>query len=82
MDKFDQSRSRGFAFVKCATQADADKIIADFSEKEFMGRPLRVNMAGQGKNWGFLVEVHRRTKALGRLSCTSDHWLGRRATRI
>ena len=52
MDKFDQSRSRGFAFVKCATQADADKIIADFSEKEFMGRPLRVNMAGQGKNMG------------------------------
>jgi len=43
-DKF-TGRSRGFAFVEMATQAEADKAVAEFNGKEFGGRVLTVNEA-------------------------------------
>ena len=47
MDKFDNRRSRGFAFAKVATQEEADKLIAKYNEFELGGRTIRVNIAGQ-----------------------------------
>ena len=47
MQKFDPSKSRGFAFVKLHTQEEADKLIAKYNETEFQGRTIRVNIAGQ-----------------------------------
>jgi cold-inducible RNA-binding protein len=38
-------RSRGFAFVEMATQAEADKAVQMFHEKDFQGRTLTVNEA-------------------------------------
>lgn len=38
-------RSRGFAFVEMASQADAEKAIEMFHQKDFQGRPLTVNEA-------------------------------------
>lgn len=38
-------RARGFAFVEMATDADAQKAIADLHEKSFGGRTLTVNEA-------------------------------------
>lgn len=38
-------RSRGFAFVEMASQADADKAVQMFHQKEFQGRTLTVNEA-------------------------------------
>jgi cold-inducible RNA-binding protein len=38
-------RSRGFAFVEMATQAEADKAVQMFHQKDFQGRTLTVNEA-------------------------------------
>ena len=38
-------RARGFAFVEMATDADAQKAIADLHDKSFGGRTLTVNEA-------------------------------------
>jgi cold-inducible RNA-binding protein len=38
-------RSRGFAFVEMATQAEATKAVEMFHQKEFQGRSLTVNEA-------------------------------------
>ena len=43
-DKF-TGKSRGFAFVTMATEADAQKAIADLNVKTVEGRPLTVNEA-------------------------------------
>lgn len=43
-DKF-SGRSKGFGFVTYVNDADADKAIAEMSEKEVEGRPLKVNEA-------------------------------------
>lgn len=44
MDKM-TGKSRGFAFVEFASEADANKAIEQFHNKEFQGRPLTVNIA-------------------------------------
>jgi RNA recognition motif-containing protein len=41
----DTGRSKGFAFVEMATQAEAEKAISMFNSYEMEGRPLKVNMA-------------------------------------
>lgn len=53
-------RARGFAFVEMATEADAEKAIAELNEREFGGRTLTVNearprpeRAGGGRAGGF-----------------------------
>lgn len=51
-------RSRGFAFVEMANAADAEKAIAALDNRDFGGRPLRVNEArertpGGGGGGGF-----------------------------
>ncbi|MCL5096804.1 MAG: RNA-binding protein [Candidatus Omnitrophica bacterium] len=38
-------RSRGFGFVEMSTDAEAEKAIASFHQKDFQGRPLTVNVA-------------------------------------
>lgn len=38
-------RSRGFAFVEYASASEASKAIEMFDKKEFLGRPLTVNIA-------------------------------------
>ena len=38
-------RSRGFAFVEMASQAEAEAAIAQFHGKDFQGRALTVNVA-------------------------------------
>ena len=38
-------RSRGFAFIEMASEADTAKAISMYSGKEFKGRPLTVNEA-------------------------------------
>ena len=38
-------RSRGFAFVEMSSQAEADKAVSMFHQKEFQGRTLTVNEA-------------------------------------
>ena len=43
-------RSRGFAFVEMATQAAADKAIAELDGKDFEGRPLRVSIAEERRS--------------------------------
>ncbi len=43
-DKF-SGRSKGFGFVTFVNDADADKAIAEMSEKEVDGRALKVNEA-------------------------------------
>ena len=43
-DKF-TGKSRGFAFVTMANEADAQKAITDFNGKTVEGRPLTVNEA-------------------------------------
>lgn len=43
-DKF-TGKSRGFAFVTMATDADAQNAISQFNGKSFDGRPLTVNEA-------------------------------------
>jgi RNA recognition motif-containing protein len=45
LDKFDNRKSKGFGFVTFVNDADADKAIAELSEKEIEGRPLTVNEA-------------------------------------
>ncbi|MDZ8118881.1 RNA recognition motif domain-containing protein [Pontiella agarivorans] len=44
LDKF-TSRSRGFAFVEMATVEEANAAVALYNNKDFQGRPLRVNIA-------------------------------------
>ncbi|MGQ9661798.1 MAG: RNA recognition motif domain-containing protein [Kiritimatiellia bacterium] len=44
-------KSRGFAFVEMATQAEADKAIAAFNGKELDGRRLTVNEARPRTNF-------------------------------
>lgn len=44
MDKF-TGKSRGFAFVEFANEADAQKAVESFHGKEFQGRALTVNVA-------------------------------------
>lgn len=39
------NRSRGFAFVEMASEAEASRAIQMFNGKEFQGRALRVNEA-------------------------------------
>lgn len=41
----DTGRSKGFAFVEMANQAEAEKAISMFNSYELDGRPLKVNMA-------------------------------------
>jgi RNA recognition motif-containing protein len=41
----DTGRARGFAFVEMATEADAEKAIAQFNDQPFGGRRLAVNEA-------------------------------------
>jgi cold-inducible RNA-binding protein len=43
-DKY-TGKSRGFAFVEMASDADAQKAIAELSGKDMDGRPLTVNIA-------------------------------------
>ena len=43
-DRF-SGRSKGFGFVTFVNDADADKTIAEMSEKDIEGRPLKVNEA-------------------------------------
>ncbi|MCI0744752.1 MAG: RNA-binding protein [Verrucomicrobia subdivision 3 bacterium] len=43
-DKF-TGKSRGFGFVEMSSQAEAEKAIAEFHQKEFQGRALTVNEA-------------------------------------
>ena len=38
-------RSRGFAFVEMSSQAEADKAVEMFHQKDFQGRALTVNEA-------------------------------------
>ena len=38
-------RSRGFGFVEMGSDAEAEKAIATFHQKDFQGRPLTVNVA-------------------------------------
>ena len=55
-------RSRGFAFVEMGSQAEADKAVEMFHQKDFQGRALTVNEArpreerggggGGGGGWG------------------------------
>lgn len=44
MDKF-TNRSRGFGFVEMATAEEAQAAIEGLNEKDFMGRPINVNVA-------------------------------------
>src|SRR5437867_11320508 len=44
VDKF-TGKSRGFAFIEFANQADANKAVEMFHNKEFQGRALTVNIA-------------------------------------
>jgi RNA recognition motif-containing protein len=46
MDR-DTGRSRGFAFVSMATDADAQRAIQEMNGQMLAGRPLRVNEAEQ-----------------------------------
>jgi RNA recognition motif-containing protein len=41
----DTGRSKGFAFVEMATQAEAEKAISMYNSYEMEGRPLKVNRA-------------------------------------
>ncbi|HET6345163.1 MAG TPA: RNA-binding protein [Myxococcota bacterium] len=41
----DTGRSRGFAFVEMATDAEAEAVISSFDGAEFAGRALTVNVA-------------------------------------
>ena len=53
-------RARGFGFVQMATDAEAEKAIAEFHEYQLQGRPLVVNeakpkpefAAGAGRGFG------------------------------
>ena len=44
MDR-DTGRPKGFAFVTMGTQAEAEKAISMFNEKDFENRQLKVNLA-------------------------------------
>lgn len=47
MDKFDNTRSRGFGFAEFANDEDAKKVIKELDGKEFMGRNLAINEANE-----------------------------------
>ncbi len=44
MDR-ETGRPRGFGFVEMAQAEDAQRAIENLDQKEFMGRPLKVNLA-------------------------------------
>lgn len=44
IDKF-TNRSRGFGFVEMGTAEEAQAAIEGLNEKDFMGRPINVNVA-------------------------------------
>lgn len=44
MDR-DSGKSRGFAFVEMASQADVDNAISELDNSDFYGRPIRVSQA-------------------------------------
>lgn len=44
MDKF-TNKSRGFGFVEMGTAEEAQAAIAALNDKDFMGRPISVNVA-------------------------------------
>lgn len=41
----DTGRAKGFAFVEMKNQQEASAAIENLNEKDFKGRPLRVNLA-------------------------------------
>ena len=41
----DTGRSRGFAFVECSTQAEAEKAVSLFNDTPLENRNLKVNLA-------------------------------------
>lgn len=45
MQDRETGRSRGFGFVEMASQAEADKVVEMFHQKEYNGRMLTVNEA-------------------------------------
>ena len=49
----DTGRPRGFAFVKMATDAEAQAAITDLNGKEFGGRAITVNEARPRREPGF-----------------------------
>jgi len=51
MDR-DTGRSRGFAFVEMASDADAQAVMEELDGKDVDGRPLRVNEARERKGGG------------------------------
>ncbi len=51
MDR-DTGRSRGFAFVEMASEADAQSVMAELDGKDIDGRPLRVSEARDRKGGG------------------------------
>jgi len=44
LDKF-TGKSKGFGFVEMSSSEEAEKAIAEFDGTEFLGRPLKVNIA-------------------------------------
>jgi len=48
----DTGRSRGFGFVRYATDEDADKAIANMNDSEFDGRRIRVDKATDRRGGG------------------------------
>ena len=48
----DTGRSRGFGFVTCSSDEEADAAIEQFNGEEFMGRKLMVNEARQREGRG------------------------------
>src|SRR3989338_5146018 len=70
MDRY-TGRSKGFGFVTFANEADAEKAIAEMSNKEIEGRKIMVNIAkpreersnqrgGGGGGGGFRKDYNRR----------------------
>ncbi|MSU20126.1 MAG: RNA-binding protein, partial [Pedosphaera sp.] len=45
MQDRETGRSRGFAFIEMSSQAEADKAVEMFHQKDFQGRALTVNEA-------------------------------------
>lgn len=41
----DTGRAKGFAFVEMKSQQEATKAIENLNDKDFRGRPLKVNLA-------------------------------------
>ena len=52
LGRWDTGRSRGFAFVQMASEADAQAVMEELDGKDIDGRPLRVNEARERKAGG------------------------------